>query len=300
MPEVVWLNGRMTTRTEARVSAFDASVQHGVGLFETMTATQGRVFRMESHLARLARSAGDLGLSASIKAAALGEIVQSCVEASELAEGEARARVRLTLTGGDLNLLAVRRNEPTDPTLMIAVTPGTAYPPEMFDRGVGVLVPEARASRHDSHAGHKTLNYWWRLNALQQASHAGMGECLILTDTNHVCGGAVSNLFIVKDGTLGTPVARGEEGEGQPRSPVLPGVTRDAVREFAAGLRIGCDTRLLDIASVLDADEVFLTNSSWGVLPVVRVEGRVIGSGEPGEVTRRVRRAWLEALRDEP
>jgi branched-chain amino acid aminotransferase len=312
MPETVWINGRYLDRANAKVSAFDAGFQHAVGLFETMLATEGRVFRLERHLNRLARSAADLGLSDSIKTKPLAEIVEDVVRRSELAEGDDRARIRLTLTAGDLNMLRMGPpamsnggggspggTPPLDPTLMVVVTPATDYPEEMFTRGVGVMVPSARATRHDPGAGHKTINYWWRLQALRQAAAVGMGECLVLTDTNHLCGGAVSNVFLVKDGVLSTPIARGEESEGASNSPVLPGVTRGAIMELAeeAGLRV--ERRVLDINHVLGADEVFLTNSGWGVLPVVRVEGHVVGAGSPGQMTAKARSLWLRAIRDE-
>jgi branched-subunit amino acid aminotransferase/4-amino-4-deoxychorismate lyase len=309
MPETVWINGRYLDRADAKVSAFDAGFQHAVGLFETMLATEGRVFRLERHLSRLARSAADLGLSDSIKTKPLAEIVEDVVRRSELAEDDDRARIRLTLTAGDLNMLRMGSpasgggtpggTPPLDPTLMVVVTPATDYPEEMFTRGVGVMVPSARATRHDPGAGHKTINYWWRLQALRQAAAVGMGECLLLTDTNHLCGGAVSNVFLVKDGVLSTPTARDEEPEGASNSPVLPGVTRGAIMELAveAGLRV--ERRVLDINHVLGADEVFLTNSGWGVLPVVRVEGHVVGKGEPGPITAKARALWLRAIRDE-
>lgn len=302
MPETVWLNGRFLDRADARVSAFDASVQHGVGLFETMLAAHGRVFRVERHLARLARSAAELGLSDSLKTAPLAELIENAVERSELAEGEARARVRLTLTGGDLNLLAAQRSQPIDPTLLIVVSPATVYPAEMFERGVGVLIPDAKAGRHDPTASHKTLNYWWRLRALQQAAAAGMGECLILQHSNHLCGGAVSNVFLVKHGRLFTPAARGESAEesgATGASPVLPGITRAAIVEIAAAQGIQCERALLSIQDVLAADEVFLTNSSWGVLPVTRVEGHSVGTAKPGAITMSLRARWLAATRDE-
>jgi len=307
MPETVWINGNFVDRASAKVSAFDAGFQHAVGLFETMLATQGRVFRIDRHLARLAHSAAELGLSPSIKTRPLAEIVEAVVGASQLAEGNARARVRLTMTGGDLNLLRPGSSggggggatTSIDPTLMIVVSPATEYPEEMFSKGIGVLVPSARASRHDPGAGHKAVNYWWRLLALRQAAGVGMGECLVLSDTNHVCGGAVSNVFIVRDGVIMTPFARGEEGDGAPVSPVLPGVTRAVVMESAASAAIPCERRVLDIRQVLEAEEVFLTNSGWGVLPVVRVEGHVVGGGQPGRVTAKLRSMWLSATRDE-
>ena len=298
MSEAVWINGSFVERDAARISAFDAGLLHGVGLFETMLATRGRVFRLDRHMARLERSARELGLSERLRVAALSEAVEAVVDRSGLGEG--RARVRLTLTGGDLNLLERSAQSQTDPTIVISVTPATKYPAEMFDKGVGVLIASAKANPLNEHEGHKTLSYWWRLRALQEAAGKRMGEALILQVTNHVCGGAVSNLFAVHGGTLVTPLARGEEERGVMPSPVLPGITREAVIDLADRVGVGCAKKLMNIADVLDADELFLTNASWGVLPVVGVEAKPIGDGRPGEMTRRLREMWLEAVRDEP
>ncbi|MFU8828316.1 MAG: aminotransferase class IV [Phycisphaerales bacterium] len=299
----VWLNGKLMTRDEARVSAFDAGFQHGVGLFETMHATMTdagpRVFRIEQHLARLRESASLLQLTESLRTPALAEAIEHVVEQTGLVTEQANARVRLTLTGGDLNMLQRGESQTMAPTILIAVTPAVIYPREMFDKGVLITVADTKANPLNPHEGHKTLNYWWRLRELQTASAKAAAEALVLQVTNHVCGGAVSNLFAVIDGSLVTPIARGEEEQGTVASPVLPGITRKAVIELAASRGIGCNKRLVSVPEILDADEVFLTNSSWGVLPVRAIEAKTIGAGIPGEVTRGLREAWLRALKAE-
>ena len=118
MAEAVWINGEFVEREAARVSAFDAGLLHGVGLFETMLASRGRVFALERHLARLEGSARDLGLSERLRVAALTEAVRRVVAESGLAADGGRARVRLTLTGGDLNLLEREARSQTDPTMV--------------------------------------------------------------------------------------------------------------------------------------------------------------------------------------
>ncbi|MBL0926619.1 MAG: aminotransferase class IV family protein [Phycisphaerales bacterium] len=303
MPEAIFLNGQFIDgREAARLSAFDAGVQHAVGLFETMaggnemTSDGPRpwVLRLGWHIERISESARALGLSASVRSGALGEAVLLTVQQS----GLERARVRLTLTGGDLSLLAPARG-PIDPTVLIVAQPATEYPGEMFERGVTVRIADTRANPLNPFESHKTLNYWWRLSELRRAAAAGCGEALVLAVTNHVCGGCVSNLFVRRGDELLTPPARGDDTAGALPSPVLPGVTRrlllDATRHEGMAVR----TRLLGVNDVLDADEVFLTNSSWGVLPVTKVEGKAIGGGAVGETTRRLRRLWTEAIDDE-
>lgn len=293
MAASVFVDGRFAERGAARVSAFDAGFQHAVGLFETMlarTTPEGVVVeRLEEHLDRLSASADELGLSRDVRTGPLAEAIVAAVERS----GLERARVRLTITGGDLNLLEAGGRSQHQPTVVVAAQAATPYPAEMFERGVRVAVADAKANPLDPTAGHKTLNYWWRLRELQAAAGKGAGESIVLQVTNHLCGGCVSNVFIAKDGALRTPIARGEERSGGLPSPVLPGVTRRAVLDAARSQGIDCVPEMLSIDDLLDADEVFLTNSSWGVLPVVGVEASPIGDGAVGPLTRAVRAAVI-------
>ncbi|MFG0257944.1 MAG: aminotransferase class IV [Phycisphaerales bacterium JB043] len=292
MPAIVWCNGSVVEWSDARVSAFDAGLQHGVGLFETMLAIDGEVYRLDAHVERLCASARDLGLSHSLRHDPLCESVRRVARQSELP----RARVRLTVTGGDLNMLARGQESSQDPTVIIAAQPATEYPDEMFERGVRVVVGDMRLNPLDPMEGHKTLNYWSRLRALQEAARSGGAEALMLQVTNHVCSGAVSNVFVVRDGVLHTPIARGEEEGGSMASPVLPGITRGAVFDLASRDGIGCSARMLSMEDVLEGEEVFMTNSSWGVLPVVSVEAASIGDGVPGPMTRRIREMLLDDM----
>ncbi len=353
MPQV-FLDGRFVERADARVSAFDAGLQHGVGLFETLQARvsggEAYVRMLDAHMRRLADSAAALGLSDSLRTIALGDAVVASVEKA----GYERARVRLTVTGGDLNLLARARQgvpgaagggagSPSssaasgsangtghDPTILIDVQPATLYPAEMFEAGVGVCIADAKANPFNPFEGHKTLNYWWRLRALQDAASKRVSEAIVLSITNHLVGGCVSNVFLVRGGSLWTPIARGEEsavavnkdasdaeaaggdsggattgtrgpsgvrgsGGAVLPSPVLPGITRDEILEYADERGLTVQRRMVSITDVLEADEVFLTNSSWGVLPVVRVEAATIAGGRPGQVTRALRERWEHA-----
>jgi branched-subunit amino acid aminotransferase/4-amino-4-deoxychorismate lyase len=299
MPDVTWINGEFFDPGTARISASDAGLLHAVGLFETMLGAHERVFRIDRHLARLIASARDLRLADALRPAPLAEAVHLALERSGYAQDNRRARIRLTITGGDLNMLRTERRGPTDPTVIIAVTPALAYPERMFTEGVGVLIASAKSNPFDPTAGHKTLNYWWRLSALQEAARAGMGESLILQATNHLAGGAVSNVFLVRNARLLTPLARGEEPAGALASPVLPGITRDAIMEFAAERSLIVERRMLTVADALDADEIFLTNASWGILPVINIEAKIIAAGTPGPITRALRDRWLTAVRDE-
>ncbi len=329
MATSVFLNGRFfsldaSESERAALSPFDAGFQHGVGLFETMlggVSQGGEVWcmRIDEHLERLATSARELGLSDSLRSGALAEAVAETVRRSELA----RARIRLTVTGGDLNLLTRASagggtRVEHDPTILIVAQQAVEYPAGMFERGVAVSIADARANPFNPLEGHKTLNYWWRLRELQAASAKNAAEAVVLSVTNHLVGGCVSNLLLVNDGEVITPIARGEEGGarwaggrgpgvddpdappmpaptikgGYLPSPVLPGVVRSWALDWAADQGMAVKRQMLSVADVLEADEVLLTNSSWGVLPVVKVEGSAVGDAVPGPIGGKLAAAW--------
>jgi len=292
---ICWLDGQFVDGTDPRISALDAGFQHGVGLFETMQARGGKVFRLPDHLERLAESARELGLADPLRVEPLAQAVEQVMRKW----GEPPARVRLTISAGVVNMLREARDgRPvrTDPTLLIVATPPTPFPQPMFEQGVGVVVADDRLNPLDRFGGHKTLWYWPRLAALRDAAQAGAAEAVWFDVSNRLACACTSNVFVIKGGVLQTPIARGEEPNGGLRSPVLPGIARRTVMGLAdeAGLRV--ERVSLTIDDLLGADEVFLSNVSWGVLPVVRVERSVIGGGAPGEATRALREAWLASI----
>jgi branched-chain amino acid aminotransferase len=225
----VWLNGKFVHRDEASVPIFDAGFQHGVGLFETMLARNGAVFRLAAHLDRLAGSARDLLLTQRLRIDPLGDAVEHTLKRNNLRE----ARVRLTLTGGNLNLLETQGKSQVDPTILIVAQPPTKYPDEFFEKGVLAVIVDGRENPLHPMAGHKTLHYWPRIRALQLAASNRAGEALWFTVSNHLASGSVSNVFLVKEGRLLTPIAHGEEEQGAISAPVLPGITRSVILELA-------------------------------------------------------------------
>jgi branched-subunit amino acid aminotransferase/4-amino-4-deoxychorismate lyase len=327
MPTCVFLNGKFygpdgsPPLVEARISAFDAGFQHAVGLFETMLGgvvkrgiegprshgeeTETWIIDLDSHMERLARSAKELGLSDQLRTQALGEVILETVRRS----GLERARIRLTITGGDLAMLTAAQRGPdanqprlVDPTIMIIAQPATEYPQEMFERGVSAVLADMKANPLNPFEGHKTLNYWGRLRELQEAAAKGASEAIVLAITNHVSSGCVSNVLLLKGDTLFTPIARGEEQEVAGKdakalpSPVVPGTVRGWALDKAERLGLRIKRQMVSLQDVLGAEEAMLTNSSWGVLPLVRIEANSIGSGLPGKVTRDLRSAWLEGM----
>ena len=301
----VWINGSFIEDSDASVGVFDAGFQHGVGLFETMIARNGHVFRAEQHMERLANSAVMLRLTEKLQTEPLIDALQLVLEENNQTE----ARVRLTITGGDLNMLQRTGNsESGDPTIVIQTQPPTGYPDSFYENGVLVSLASGRANPYELTAGHKTLQYWSRLLNLQLAAMQQCGEALWLTPSATVTGGCVSNIFLVKDGTLLTPMAQGEESEEDEPSAVLPGITREVVIHLADSLGVGTSRGVATLDDVLMADEVFLTNSSWGVLPMigirasVEIEGeagsqdQAIGDGVVGKLTKQLHLSYQECV----
>ncbi len=291
----VFLNGRMVPADQANLHVSDAGLQHGVGLFETMQCFEGEVFRLHEHLDRLQRSARELGLASQLKTDAMADAVEMLVRHNALVS----ARIRLTLTAGPISLLSAGNTPDPQPTLLIVSSPATTYDPAYYEKGIRVLIAPPAANPFDATSGHKTLNYWQRLRTLRQAAAAGAGEAIWLNISNHLASGAISNLFLVQDGKLLTPIAHGEEDPAALHAPVLPGITRQAVLEIAEDLEMDIEKRMLSVEELLQADEVFLTNSSWLVLPVTRVEQATIGKGEPGPLTQRIHQEIRGLIRRE-
>lgn len=289
----VWLNGEFIEIDAAKVSAFDAGFQHGVGVFETMRAAKGRVLDLDDHLQRMSDSAKALRLSERMRLEPLAEAVVQTLKRSGLED----ARIRVTVSGGDLNLLR-EGGASQDPTILIVVQPPTQYPNELYEKGVTVTVCETRVNPTDEFSGHKTLWYWPRLLELQRAAAQGASESLWFDLRNMVGCGCVSNVLIVEGDKLVAPRARGEEpAEGDPRpSGVLPGIVRSNVLEWASQEGLEVLREDVDASRLLQANEVMLTNSGWGIMPVVAVEDNTISGGIPGEFTMKVIERWRERL----
>jgi len=274
--EWVSLNGRLMAAEQAQVSVFDSGFMQGVGLFETMRAYGGCVFRLQQHLSRLADSARALGWTVIPEIDELRENVEQVVGATE----DEQARVRLTVTTGTL-----RPTEQQAPelTVVASASAGARYPRECYAEGVTVLVCEYKQPAHDPTAGHKTTSYFARLASLREAHRKGAFESLWFTPDNCLAEGAISSVFVVRGQRVLTPPLD---------TPVLPGITRAAVIELAVELGIPIREQRLTIDDLLGADEVFLTNSLMELVPVVRVEREGIGTEKPGETTAQLYEAY--------
>jgi len=284
-PSLVYLDGELIDPAHARVSAFDGGFQYGVGLFETMRAYGGRIFRLDAHIERMRRSAEVLKLSFLVDVAVCRSALERLLEANGLAD----ARLRLTMTCGP-TLLPGASEERVRPTMLATATGVTPYPRDFYEKGMTVLVSRYRQSKADPLGGHKTTCYWPRLVALREAHEAQCGEALWFTPENLLAEGCMSNVFVVRDGVLKTPPLD---------TPVLPGIVRNVIVEAAGRAGRPVEETALTIHDLLNADEVFLTNSVMEVMPVCRVERKGIGNEKPGPVTAWAAGAYRDAVNDE-
>ncbi|GMU80999.1 MAG: 4-amino-4-deoxychorismate lyase [Planctomycetota bacterium] len=281
--EWVCINGRLMPADQALVSVFDSGFMQGVGLFSTMRAYEGRVFRLQRHLDRLKASAAALGWTHNPDE----ELMRSCVEQVVAATEQADARVRLTVTTGTLR---AGHEAPAELLVVANASPGVAYPEELYRKGVTVAVSRFRQHPFDPIIGHKTTSYFSRLASLREAHQRGAFEALWLNLDAQVAEGAMSSVFAVQDGVLVTPPLD---------TPVLPGITRATVLEIAAKLRIAAREQPLTLEEFLACDEAFLTSSLFEIMPVVRLERRTIGSEKPGDLTAQIFKAYGDLIEEE-
>jgi branched-chain amino acid aminotransferase len=276
--ELVYVSGKCVPREEARISALDAGVLLGAGLFETLRTYAGKPFRLGAHLARLRASGEFFRIFVRETDAEITAAVARLLEAN----GVPDARVRLTATRGPLDA-AVDDDEAPPATLIITAGLMTPYPAELYEKGATVVVSDIRANPDDPTVYHKTTGYLRNLLALRDAHRARATEALIFNTKGRLAEGSLSNAFIVSGGRLLTPSV--EEG-------LLAGITRAAVLELAAEVGVPAEQQPLTARAVLNADEMFLTNSIMELLPVGRVERKEIGDGLPGPVTKRLAEAY--------
>ena len=285
MSEYIFLNHELIDADKARVSVHDAGLLHGVGLFETMRSYNSKVFRLNDHLDRLLRSAKKLNIHISQSPEELVNAVRTLLDANKLTE----ARLRLTLTRGSIRQTDIPEDQPVESTLIITAAALTSYPPELYRFGMTVIISSYKQNPDDPIAGYKTINYFPRLLALQQAQQKNAGEALWFNTSNRLAEGCISNVFLVKDDTLLTPPLE---------TPVLPGITRKVVLELADKNNIKCRQSELLIKDLLEASEVFLTNSIMQLMPVCRIEAHKVADEKPGPIYQKLHDLYRQAVND--
>lgn len=281
MSEHVYLNDRIVPAEQASIRISNPAFLHGVGLFETLRTYRKRPFRLNEHLARLNRSAQKLQITIGRAGERVASAIQDVLSANSLSD----ARVRITLTPPG----TMDENEPA--TLLVAATRIEGYGPDLYRQGMTVMLcTDFRQSQQDPLAGHKTTSYLPRLVTLRTAQSRGCGESIWFTPQNLLAEGAISNVFVVKQDKVRTPPLD---------TPVLPGITRAAIIELAARNGIELEECSCNVNELLDADEVFLTNSVMEVMPVCRIERRSVGNEKPGAITSRLAQLYAQLVEQE-
>ncbi len=278
MGRVVDLNSSLLSAEEARVSTTDLGVLYGIGLFETMRAYGGGVFRLQEHSERLLASAERLKLPITREMLPDEKRFSALLSANDLTD----ARLRLTVSGGSPGVDGVEH------MVLATAVEVQPLPEEYYTRGITVTVGSQAQLTTDPLAGHKTTCFWARLRALHEAQLHGCGEALWFTEKRELAEGSISNIFIVKEGVVHTPPIA---------TPVLPGITRAAVIELCEQHSIPCEQTTLTIDDLLDADEAFICNSIMEIVPVCRVERKAVGDERVGAVTKRLADAYQVLVR---
>lgn len=269
----VYINGRLVDKEDAKVSVYDHGLLYGDGVFEGLRSYSGKVFRLDRHLDRLYESARAIWLEIPIKQSDLANAVNDTLRANSLED----AYIRLVVTRG-AGSLGLDPNRTSDPQVIIITDKIALYPAELYERGLDIITastirnhPAALSPRI------KSLNYLNNILAKIEGLQAGCIEALMLNTKGEVAECTGDNIFLVRRKELLTPPI--DAG-------ILEGVTREAVIEAARKAGMTVREIALTRHDVYVADEVFLTGTAAEVIPVVNIDNRQIGNGEPGPVTR--------------
>jgi len=290
----VYLNGKFVESRQATVSVFDHGLLYGDGVFEGIRSYNGLIFKLREHIDRLFESAHTILLKIPNTKQELVEIVKQSLRVNKLSN----AYIRLVVTRGEGDL-GLDPRKCTRPTVFVIADKIELYPKKLYDQGLELItvatqrnVPEALNPQI------KSLNYLNNILAKIEAITAGYEEAIMLSHSGYVTECTGENVFIVS--------SRGSAGGKKvqlvtppPYVGVLRGITRQTVMELGAVLRMSVREELLTRHDLFNAQECFLTGTAAEIIPVVKIDGRVIGSGKPGPVTKRLQTAFRQLTKTE-
>jgi branched-chain amino acid aminotransferase len=280
----VWINGKLFDKNDAKVSVYDHGLLYGDGVFEGIRVYAGKVFRLDEHMRRLYESARHIALEIPYSLPRLTEAVVETVRVNQKVDGY----IRLIVTRG-AGTLGLDPRKTTDPQVIIIVDDIALYPAEVYEQGLEVVT--AATIRNHPNAVNpriKSLNYLNNILAKIEAIRAGCLEAIMLNAAGEIAECTGDNIFVVKKGELRTPPLH---------AGILEGVTRNAVMELARSA--GVPVREMDLTrhDVYAADECFLTGTAAEVIAVVKCDGRPVGNGKPGPLTRQLRERFQALVR---
>lgn len=280
----IYIDGKFYAEADAKISVFDHGLLYGDGVFEGIRFYNGRVFRLEEHMERLWDSARSICLEIPISIPAMNEALLETIRKNDMRDGY----IRLIVTRGVGNL-GLNPTQCKTPSIIIIAAPITLYPKEVVDRGLTVVTCASRRTNPAAlNPAVKSLNYLNNVMARIEANLAGADEALMLNDAGNVAECTADNVFIIKHGHIfSPPISAG----------ALRGITRAVAFEIAAELGMKVTETDITRHDVFTADEMFLTGTAAELIPVVKADGRKIGSGKPGPVTTRMMTRFREITR---
>jgi branched-chain amino acid aminotransferase len=266
---IFYVDGQYVPAEKAVIPVDDLSILRGVGVFDFMRTFNGKPHHLKEHVARLENSARKIGLELPWSQEELIAIVNTTLEKNQVPE----ANIRIVITGGSSPDFITPQNTPR---LLVMVTPIIQPPPKWYINGIKIITVHTRRNLPEA----KSIDYIRATIALREAKKAGAMEAVYLDREHYVLEGTTSNIFAIINGVLITP------GHS-----ILPGITRKVVIEISRALM---DHRVekLSLSTLYSAEEVFITGSGKGLVPVVQVDDHMIGEGRPGPKTKRL----MEAL----
>ncbi len=282
----IYINGKYFDKDEAKVSVYDHGLLYGDGVFEGIRVYNNRVFRLEEHLGRLYESAKGICLTIPIRPEEMAKAVVETVRRNGLPD----AYIRLLVTRGP-GSLGLNPFTCSHPQVIIIVDKIALYPQELYEKGLSVVTVATHRNYPESlNPRIKSLNYLNNILAKIEAINAGVEEAIMLNSYGLVSECTGDNIFALRRGVLLTPsISMG----------VLEGITRNAVIQIAREKNIDVKPVVMTRHDFYIADEVFLTGSAAEIVPVVKVDGRIIGAGDPGPVTRSLMEAYHHLTRSE-
>lgn len=270
--QLIFLDGELVKKEEAKISVYDHGLLYGDGIFEGIRVYNGNVFRLKEHLIRLYESAKSILLTIPYSFEELQEIVLETIRANKLQSGY----IRLVVTRG-IGDLGIDPFKCTNASVIVIAEPLALFPAELYETGIKIVSASSRRNRSDVLSPKtKSLNYLNNVLVKIEANLAGVPEALMMNTDGYVAEGSADNIFIVRGKELITPP--GYIG-------ALEGITRNAVLEVAREKGYEAKEGVFTRHDVYVADEVFLTGTAAEVIAVIEVDGRQIGAGKPGAIT---------------
>ncbi len=278
----VYINGKYYDKENAKISVFDHGLLYGDGVFEGIRAYNRRVFKLKEHIDRLFESAQSIMLKVPLSKEHLINAVVATLRANKLDD----AYIRLVVSRGEGDLGLDPRKCYKGPTIIIIADKIALYPDKLYRNGLSIVtVPTVRNLPEALNPQIKSLNYLNNILAKIEAGNAGCDEAIMLDSLGFVAECTGDNIFVVKNGHLYTP----PQCMG-----TLRGITRDSILEIARKEKILAHEHVITRHEVYISDECFLTGTAAEVVPVVKVDGRVIGTGLPGKLTLSLMKKFKE------